>query len=350
MLYRTFSSATFDASKQTSCSLQPNDCPCVDNRDGQTELHRFCQDSGTSAHVIQDFLSRYPKSASMQDVYGRTALFYAIKRSLPFDIVQLLFRACPEAIVQPDFCKECPLDLLFRPNQPASYLDFVFQERPALALHRPPTFSGTTLLQRICDPRQDRGLYSCESASDQAWVKLLLTVRAAHCTRHPSHSYPRVDRTLPELRVAIELDLPHNLIARFCQLYPHQASQPMSRHGDGTLPLHYVICTLGQSKRNHARGGFLIRALLAAHPEAACVRQNGCYPLHLALSRGFKWSEGVRELAFACHDALHSPTKEGLYPSQLAAIAAEESGLDDLETIYCLIREHPIVHTGPHKR
>lgn len=349
MLYRTYSSATFDASKQTSCSLQPNDCPCVDTRDGQTELHRFCQDSGTSVHVIQDFLLRYPKSASMQDVYGRTALFYAIKRSLPFDIVQLLFRACPEAIVQPDFCKECPLDLLYLPNQPSSYLDFVFQERPALALHRPPTFSGTTLLQRICDPRQAKGLYSCESVSDQAWTKLLLTVRAAHCTLHPSNSYPRMDRTLPELHVAIELDLPDPLIARFCQLYPHQASQPMSRHGDGTLPLHYVISVLGRSKRNHARAGVLIRALLAAYPEAARVRYIGCFPLHLALSQGFKWNEGVRELAFAWDDALHATTKDGLHPFHLAAIAGETSGLADLETIYCLIREQPIVHTSQHK-
>jgi hypothetical protein len=342
MLYRTFSSATFDTSKQTSCSLQPNDCPCVDNRDGQTELHRFCQDSGTSVHVIQDFLSRYPKSASMQDVYGRTALFYAIKRTLPFDIVQLLFCASPEAVVQPDFCKECPLDLLYHPNQPAPCLDFVFQERPALALHRPPTFSGTTLLQRICDPRQGKGVYSCDDVTDPAWIKLLLTVRAAHCTLHPSNSYPSVDRTLPELHIAVELDLPHNLIARFCQLYPHQASQPMSRHSDGTLPLHHVILSLGRSKRNHARGGVLIRALLAAYPEAARVRHNGCYPLHLALSRGLKWGEGVRELAFAWDEALHVSTNEGLYPFQLAAMAAEESELAGLETIYCLIREQPI--------
>jgi hypothetical protein len=153
--------------------------------------------------------------------------------------------------------------------------------------------------------------------------------------------------------MAIELGLPPPVVARFCRIYPNQASQPMTRH-DNMLPLHYVIAS-ERPRRKHNQStsgkhpdGALIRELLAVYPEAASVRIQGSYPLHLALIRGYTWQSGIQELAYACHNALHVLTESGHCPAQLAAMRAtggDECG--DLETIYRLVVERPVFHTKP---
>merc|ERR1712226_205109 len=76
-----------------------------------------------------------------------------------------------------------------------------------------------------------------------------------------------------------------------------------------------------------------------ANPEAAKVRDdNNCYPLHIAVSSGKRWDNGVECLLLASPEALSvAATNSKLYPFQLSAIG----NVGDLNTTYGLLRAMP---------
>jgi len=323
------------------------------NDDRQSNLHVMCQDSRSTVEQVRAFLLEYPQASEVLDVYGRPAIFYALKRGCAPDIVKLLFVSYPEGAVKQDFCGECGLYLLYHPSKHPSLLQALLRLRPSLSLHRTRSFSDKRLVDRICDPWSSNSNV-LPSQNPDAWTKLVITVQAAHVAIFGDDS----GATENALHAALELGLAPSLLCRFITTYPEQTSRPLAR--THMLPLHYVLANLKmKASFSPEIVGPVIRELLAAHPAAARIplADGKQLPLHVALANGCKWHEGVQELAFACHNALWTPDPvTGLCPVLLAAVAPSppsavgshvrnSNNRKDLDTIFSLLKERPVVQT-----
>jgi hypothetical protein len=209
-------------------------------------------------------------------LYVFQPLFYAIRNSCSLDVIETLFDAQPDAILERDFCGELPFYLLFRPKTDPRVLELVLNRNPSLALLEEKNFSGSqSLLQRLCaywvelrtrasfssmaflparnNNNNDNNVNNSSQYRDNLltrskvrsepklldrWNKLVLTARAAHRITHtppnrdvatmdidPSGSH---DTHLPELHVALRLKcLPPAVLCQFVEMYPEQVSMPM---------------------------------------------------------------------------------------------------------------------------
>jgi hypothetical protein len=310
--------------------------------DGQTDLHLLCQDPSTSVEEVRASLEEYPDAPKIADVYGRTAIFYALKRACLPEVVQLVFAAYPDGVVLTDFCGESALYLLYHPSKHPSILKSIFTQQPSLALHRPNSFSGKELVDHVCDPWA-KSLDQMPTLKNVVWTKLVLTVQAAHRARfHETRVGNGIDVGEFKdnlLHMALELQLSPTLLYHFARLYPDQARRPMPRV-QGLLPLQYVV---QQTRFATAKGtSSLVRQLVEEYPEAATLPcLGGRYPLHLALSNNFRWCNGVKELVYACPAALHEPDPlSNLLPFMIASTKGMES---DMNTVFCLLREGPLL-------
>jgi hypothetical protein len=104
----------------------------------------------------------------------------------------------------------------------------------------------------------------------------------------------------------------------------------------GTLPLQYVV---QQTRFATARVPVrLVRQLIQECPEAATLPvSEDEASLHLALSN-FRWSNGVKELVYACPDALHEPDPVSkLLPFMMASMATT-TGMERHDTVFSLLR------------
>jgi hypothetical protein len=315
--------------------------------DGQTPLHLLCQDPRTSVEAVRESLEEYPDAAKIADVYGRTAIFYALKRGCLPEVVQLVFVAYPTGVVLRDFCGESALFLLYHPSKHPRILKSIMSQQPSLALHRSNSFSKKELVYHVCDPWENT-LDQTPTLDDAAWIKLVLTVQAAHHARFHTHvgngNGTDVGIDVGELKdnllhKALELQLSPALLYHFARLYPEQARRPMPRLR-GLLPLQYVV---QQTRFATAKGtSSLVRQLIQECPEAATLPCLGRqHLLHLALSNNFRWSNGVKELVYACPDALHEPDPvSNLLPFMASTTMGVES---DVNTVFCLLREAPLL-------
>jgi hypothetical protein len=291
-------------------------------------LHTMCQEPRTTFKQVRDIIEHHPQAASTLDAFGRPPIYYALRSGCTPEIVLLLFRVASDMLGKQDFCGASGLSLLYCAGnkQRTDILQAVLQQQPTLALFRPTSFSSKRLVDRICDNWTNNN-----AQTEDAWFKLVLTVKAAH---RATFKNDQID-TDEELHLALELGLSTSLLCNFAQKFPKQACRPMKRR-QGSLPLHHVAnCkVMARSKGIES----LIRCLLAACPQAAGVRHQGRLALHIALSNGFNWTTGVQDMTFAYHDALHSHDPSSrLYPFQLASSSQE----CDLNTVYMLLRESP---------
>jgi ankyrin repeat protein len=139
----------------------------------------------------------------------------------------------------------------------------------------------------------------------------------------------------------------HAALALHCQKYiidivleRHGAQSAGVRDKFGNLPLHYAV-------RIHSLGAIL--ATLLQHFPLAASRPDSDdrLPLMMALKHGYTWQQGVRELYSLYPMAISMIDDDtSLFPFSLAATSS------DVETIYCLLREHPQMisgmNPGPH--
>lgn len=319
------------------------------NDDGQTHLHLLCQNPRSTVTEVQNLIQQYPEAAQQVDVYNRTAIFYALKRACSLDVVRVVYEAYPAGILIADFAGESGLHLLYHSSKSPRILQFVLSMNPEMALYRSNSFSARPLLHRICDPwvvRQPTGPV-LPSKGDDSWIKLLLTVQAAYQARHhgpcstmndDDTTTSHKERTGLELHLALQVDLPTDVLCHFVQLYPEQVKMPMT---NGQLPLHHVLSQPFMARTKGA-GGALVRLLVHAHPAACSLLWKGQYPLHMALSNGFQWTSGVREVAFAYPDALsRRDAVSRLLPFLIPAV--KELGVLDVATTFCLLREQPVL-------
>jgi hypothetical protein len=313
--------------------------------DGKTPLHLLCEDPRTPVDVVRASLEEYPDAAEIADVYGRTAIFYALKRGCLPEVVQLVFAAYPTGVVLRDFCGESAIYLLYHPSKHPNILKSIMSQQPSLALHRSSSFSKKELVYHVCDPWTN-SLDQTPTLDNAAWIKLVFTVQAAHHARFHTHvGGGELKDDL--LHMALELQLSPTLLYHFARLYPEQARCPMPRV-QGLLPLQYAV---QQARFATAKGtSSLIRQLIQECPEAATLPcLGGQHLLHLALSNNFRWSNGLEELVYACPDALHEPDPiSDLLSFMMASMATTTMGMEsDVNTIFCLLREAPLLRRFP---
>jgi hypothetical protein len=78
-----------------------------------------------------------------------------------------------------DFCGESGIYLLYHPSKHPGILKSIMSQQPSLALHRSNSFSNKELVHQVCDPWTNT-LDLKPTSDDAAWIKLVVTVQAAH--------------------------------------------------------------------------------------------------------------------------------------------------------------------------
>ena len=268
-------------------------------------------------------------------------LFYALKRGCSIDVIQLLFDEFPDAILFKDFCGDTPLYLLYHPSKDSRILQYVLKKMPSLAVYKEHSFSGQPLVSRICAPWASKELLptkldiNTNATLRDRWTKLVLTVRAAH-----AHSLAREGENVDcsgnsrELHVALEYSCPPLVLCHFAEMYPEQASIPMK--GSGCYPLHYFLgsCEFVRDSK------VAVQSLIKAFPLAVHKLHHGRVPLHVAISKGITWNNGIHDLVYTGPENLDRPEPStGMVP--FAQAAASE--WPELSTVYNLLRENPAV-------
>mmetsp|Transcript_40832 Transcript_40832/g.60517 ORF Transcript_40832/g.60517 Transcript_40832/m.60517 type:complete len:353 (-) Transcript_40832:351-1409(-) len=310
------------------------------NEDGQTALHMFCSEATGTVEACRDLIQANPAAAGTKDAYGRTPLFYAIQLGCSTDIVSLLFRTQPDAINQKDFCGESPLYLIFHRTTDYQVVEAIFHLQPDLALQKVHSFAGPSLVQMVCSP-WERLLHSF-TAEDlkrdgplrNQWQKVVLTVSAAHRAKfwqqHQEQPTSVAYIRKPELHEALDMRCSPKVLCWYLRMYPWQARMPLRE--DGRLPLSAYF-TMGVP---HSRSTLAVRALLEAYPDATRVLHKGQYPLHQAIDCNCP-KEAIEAVLKASPAILQkSCPSTKLLPFQQSASLSQ-----DLETIFCLLRENP---------
>lgn len=216
---------------------------------------------------------------------------------------------------------------------------------PSLAWHKENTFSAQPLVKRICAPWTSKQLALTKSDVEtnatlkDRWTKLVLTVRAAHAiTIGRQHDDDDLQAQTPELHVALEFSCPPLVLCHFAQMYPEQVSMMMAK--EGCYPLHFFLSRCDVAGESKAA----VQNLIAGFPQAVNHRvNNGQLPIHLAISPGRKWDDGIQDIVYAGPNNLDCPDPQtGLIPF-LQAASLE---CCDLSSVYHLLRENPAVIAG----
>jgi hypothetical protein len=247
-----------------------------------------------------------------------------------------LYDHFPGAVLEKDFCGDLPLYLLFHPSNDVRMLQYILSQRPSLALFQGKTFSGKPLVKSICAPwstqtKLSRNDVETDEVLMDRWTKLVLTFRAAYAH---AKGQKQNSSNIPELHVALEMaSCSPIVLCQFIEMYPDQVSMPMGK--DGIFPLHFFLTTPHDGTKGSDR---VISHLIQTFPQACKYCHKGRFPLQIALSSGYTWSSGIRDVAFADSSILDkADLNSGLIPFLQAAMA---SGVD-LNTSYCLLRENP---------
>jgi hypothetical protein len=283
-----------------------------------------------------------PLSASFIDSYGRTPLFWAVKRGIAAEAIRQLYQASPASLVAVDICGETALDLLYSPKtENQQILEWLLNQDPALAMSRSQSFSGMSLVRRVC------GRWALSHKVD-GLERFFITVRAAH--RHsfskPYDMSSAPSLVVPLLHMAMELSLPSFVLDRISQARPDELklSCPF-------CPLQYFISDDSWIGDPHAVT--FLQHMLRIHPCAAhmpltwTADGSRSWPLHAAIGSGFAKTsqEALHALVQTAPAVLHNVEEENrLLPFQLAATLCNAEVDDEtlwLDVIYKLLREQP---------
>ena len=167
------------------------------------------------------------------------------------------------------------------------------------------------------------------------------------------------NETFRVLHAAAGTFCPVELIHFVLEFFPEQA---FVKDEQGLCPLNIaaasVIPAYAEEEMNEYGHAISLRScdpskgkidmIYEANPEAATVcDNNSCYPLHIAVSNGKRWNNGIQCLLRALPDALSIAANDtALYPFQLSAIGND----GDLSTTYMLLRAMPDLIATPHEK
>ncbi len=237
-----------------------------------------------------------------------------------------------------DFCGDTPLYLLYHPSKDYRILQHVLTEMPFLAVYMENTFSGQPLVKRVCAPWTSKHLaltkldVETNAALKDRWRKLVLTIQAAHA--HSTGQKHVLSTEMPELHVALEYSCPPLVLSFFAEMYPEQVSMLMTK--EKCYPLHYFLSRSDITQDSKSA----VRSLIAVFPQAINHRSNGRLPIHLAISHGRKWDDGIQEIVYAGPNNLDCVDPDCSLVPFLQAASLE---CPDLSTIYSILRENPAV-------
>mmetsp|Transcript_30009 Transcript_30009/g.45509 ORF Transcript_30009/g.45509 Transcript_30009/m.45509 type:complete len:336 (+) Transcript_30009:225-1232(+) len=257
------------------------------DREGQSVLHHACL-FRAPLDIIEAILFSAPELAEQGNDQGELPLHWAVRLSLPTQVLALLLEANSKSGLAKDRDGFIPLMLLWD------------------------RFKKTLIdVHRIYGPEK--------VVSFSEWKLMMMMVEAyiedSDVTNFPLHTIAQCPCDLSFLEFSMEMF--HNKIRQ--------------RDSKGSLPLHLACSSL--------LGADLLEVILEAYPGAAFVTDGkGNLPLLLAIASGREWHEGLEPIfaanpqAITCRDS-----EEFLYPFMLAATRDNRS----LCTIYELLRGNP---------
>jgi ankyrin repeat protein len=310
---------------------------------GMSPLHITCSSHHASVHVVRVLLEGgSPEQFTVRDVDGDTPLHAACRCGAPFEVLEVLLRANPSVVHEKDFEDLTPLLRLW-----VRYF-VILGDHVIESVNRDADLKGELL---------------------EAWNKTELLLRCAH--------YGRLVESCPEglvfraVHAASAVDCPRAIVRIATKVYPGQLDEkdeygrtplviacqaPIFKirdlsddgytledviHGDETNK--WGVNSYSDEAQEASSQPSVISILLQANPTSeasgACVPDLlGRLPLHLALSSGKSWKDGVKELVEAYPDAMSSPDMSSkLYPFMMAA----EGWKGDTNTTFELLRHSP---------
>jgi ankyrin repeat protein len=330
----------------------PDDLRWTD-RYGSTALHILCQARAVDNDLlaaVEAILRVAPDQVAQPNVATWSPLHFAVEKRLVWGgdrlttaLILRLIKACPAAVsvrTQSGFKTKTPFHIACEADAEYIVLKTMLTVNPALATE---PYVKKDIYSVVENPLQllwkNHDHYSGNDCSQQQTKeKMALLLKAAH--------YGTVQTPLPNkrsfrlLNAACSVRCPRDYFTRVLRQNLDQVGQPDE---NGLMPLYY--CIINASPDSQAYTQFVVQALLEACPKSAAVPDpaTGRVPLHVAVSDALMtWHKGgVRELTFACPDALRKrdPASQ-LVPFLASGVVADKSRLH-LSTTYELLLAAP---------
>ena len=328
--------------------------------------------------VVQH-VKKQPQDANFQDGHWHeTPLYLACQHDPPLEALRAVIEAHPESVqIASTENRDLPIHIACRYQAETEILEALLKDFPKTATEF--TKWRWTPIMILYDSRKNR-----KNGNDGFWDKVLVLLRATararlmnndHCDGICFRKVRRRDSKDSDINIFKELSIapvagqeeriffvhaavsmgakgcPIEVLSYVMEKYPKQVRV---RDQSGHLPLHVAIQKVSWSKHGRRRlkpkEKAFLENLLKAYPGGARERiysDHHRYPLHSAIAYGHSWSQGVQDIFLAAPECLivRDPYT-GLFPFQLAGvpIAEEKSfGIDNLETVYQLLRARPDV-------
>ena len=191
------------------------------------------------------------------------------------------------------------------------------------------------------------------------WQKLCLVAKATYLAIHGIPYHDETISDIPLVHAIIECGAQSSIVKYALQLHPDQL---FLRDIDGRVPLSIASAKVDTNpdifhilldrsegvdyEKLHSRScdssSIIVQRVRTSTASMADI--HGRLPLHLAVSSGRTWNNGVHLIASAAPLALQTrDTKSGMYPFMLASIPNYKWDNTCIDTIYSLIREAPHV-------
>ncbi len=300
-------------------------------------LHITCSSHHASPQVVQVLLETSGlgrQMSSMRDVDGDTPLHAACRCGAPMEVLQLLLQAHPSAVNERDYEGLTPLHRLW-----VRYFVIL----------------GDGVIRGVKGPGDITGELG------EAWKKTELLLRCAYLGSlqmmkkdtifHPMHAMAAVDLPRPVVKIATiiyrdrllqrdENGMTPLLIAAMAPVYQVRDLSDDGYmledriHGDGDT---YEEMAYEEDVDNSQPS--VIDIIMEAAPAAATMPDpSGRLALHLAISAGKRWHQGVRAILDGYPEALtQEDSANGLVPFWQASVVLRP----DCGTIFELLRRDP---------
>lgn len=304
-------------------------------------LHITCSSQHASVQVVRVLLESSglaSETASMCDVDGDTPLHAACRCGAPIDVLRVLLHAYPQAVHERDYEGLTPLLRLW-----VRYFVMLGDD----------VIDGVT------------GASDLVGDLGEAWKKTELLLACAYSRRdgQSQNSQDWSQWTQRAIFAAAAIDCPRPVV-KIAAIVNHDLL--VRRDETGQTPLLVAATTPIYKVRDLSDDGYMLEdrihgddtdsevpneedteqsqasvldLIVQACPAAAGIPDmNGTLPLHVSLTSGKRWNEGVRALLDANPDALSQCDKNTrLLPFMLAAATQRP----DVGTIYELLRRDP---------
>ncbi|CAJ1934507.1 unnamed protein product [Cylindrotheca closterium] len=287
-------------------------------------------------NLVKEECSKCPLNARYID--GETLLHLAIRNNAPLGAITEIVDAYPNSVRRSSRAnRDLPLHIACKKQASVEILKVLTSKDPTTAL------SENKLGRKPIKILWEKA--GAETPEFWSKVMVLLSAVARSRRRRSGVQWDGEEKFLLHAAVSLGARSCPNVILRSL-LRDRSGKLEASQYDcSNRLPLHIAVCQTSlsneTSRKYKPKEKSAISLLLEAHPKGAYEQILNRYPLHVALSNGHCWSEGVSDLFRAAPEVLSRPdpvTK--LYPFQLAAIPSGDTS-PDLDTVFCLLRSRP---------